>query len=135
MYFRGNLENNDQVYTAHARLVEGSDLLEWDIQMNGIPIQVNGVSTGMEVIAKWELVGADNQDIFYTDSNGLEMQKRVLNQRPDFKLVTDMQVSSNYYPINSAIALRDTKTNMQMTVMNDRSQGGAVIKNGAIELM
>ena len=46
-----------------------------------------------------------------------------------------MQVSSNYYPINSAIALRDTKTNMQMTVMNDRSQGGAVIKNGAIELM
>ena len=135
MYFRGNLENNDQVYTAHARLVEGSNLLEWDIQMNGIPIEVNGVSTGMEVIAKWELVGADNQDIFYTDSNGLEMQKRVLNQRPDFDLVTDMQVSSNYYPINSAIALRDTKTNMQMTVMNDRSQGGAVIKNGAIELM
>ena len=135
MYFRGNLENNDQVYTAHARLVEGSNLLEWDIQMNGIPIEVNGVSTGMEVIAKWELVGADNQDIFYTDSNGLEMQKRVLNQRPDFELVTDMQVSSNYYPINSAIALRDTKTNMQMTVMNDRSQGGAVIKNGAIELM
>ena len=135
MYFRGNTQNNDQVYTAHARLVEGSNLLEWDIQMNGIPIQVNGVSTGMEVIAKWELVGADNQDIFYTDSNGLEMQKRVLNQRPDFNLVTDMQVSSNYYPINSAIALRDTKTNIQMTVMNDRSQGGAVIKNGAIELM
>ena len=59
--------------------------------------------------------------IYYTDSNGLEMQKRVLNQRPDYKLVTDMQVSSNYYPINSAIAFRDTKTNMQMTVMNDRS--------------
>ena len=59
--------------------MEGSNLLEWDIQMNGIPIEVNGVSTGMEVIAKWELVGADNQDIFYTDSNGLEMQKRVLN--------------------------------------------------------
>ena len=46
-----------------------------------------------------------------------------------------MQVSSNYYPINSAIAFRDTNTNMQMTVMNDRSQGGSVIEAGAIELM
>jgi len=61
------------------------------------------------------------------------MQKRTLDQRPDFTLVTDQKVSSNYYPINSAIAFRDDTT--QMTVMNDRSQGGAVIEDGAIELM
>ena len=79
MYFRSELNNNDQVYTAHARLVEGQNLIEWEIQMNGIPVKVDGVSTGMEVVAKWELVGADNAGVFYTDSNGLEMQKRVLN--------------------------------------------------------
>ena len=50
----------------------------------------------------------DNGETFYTDSNGLEMQKRKLNERPDYTLSTNMTVSSNYYPINSAIALRDT---------------------------
>ena len=49
------------------------------------------------------------------------MQKRMLNERPDFTLSTDMKVSSNYYPINSAIAFRDANSGMQMTVMNDRS--------------
>ena len=47
-----------------------------------------------------------NEGVFYTDSNGLEMQKRVLNQRPDYTLVTNMTVSSNYYPVTSAIAFR-----------------------------
>jgi hypothetical protein len=89
--------------------------------MNGIPIEIMGISTGMEVVAKWELIGADNQETFYTDSNGLEMQQRMLNERPDFTLSTDMKVSSNYYPINSAIAFRDANSGMQMTVMNDRS--------------
>ena len=54
----------------------------------------------------------DNGETFYTDSNGLEMQKRVLNQRPDFTLKTDMRISSNYYPINSAIAIRDSKSTL-----------------------
>lgn len=36
------------------------------------------------------------------------MQKRILNYRPTWTLSTDMTVSSNYYPINSAIAIRDT---------------------------
>ena len=63
------------------------------------------------------------------------MQKRVLNQRPDYTLATNMTVSSNYYPINSAIAIRDPDSQLQMTVMNDRAQGGSVIEAGPIELM
>jgi len=73
---------------------------------------------GMEVVAKWNLAGIDNEDIFYTDSNALEMQKRVRNYRPDFTLETEMKVSSNYYPINSAIAIIDTAKQIQVTVMN-----------------
>lgn len=104
--------------------------------MNGIPIEVDKIKTGMEVIAKWQIMDAvSNEETFYTDSNGLEMQKRILNQRPDYNLQTNMTISSNYYPINSAIAFRDAASTLQMTVMNDRAQGGSVIKNGAIELM
>jgi lysosomal alpha-mannosidase len=63
------------------------------------------------------------------------MQKRIRDKRPSFNLTTDQTVSSNYYPINSAIAIVDESTNLQLTVMNDRSQGGASLANGAIELM
>ena len=89
----------------------------------------------MEVVAKWQLMDVSNDEIFYTDSNGLEMQKRVLNQRPDYPLVTNMTVSSNYYPIGSAIAFRDAGSTLQMTVMNDRAQGGTSIEDGSIELV
>jgi len=73
---------------------------------------------GREVVAKWSFDRFDNQGVFYTDSNGLEMQKRVRNYRPDFTLDTPMKVSDNYYPINSAIAMRDEARNLQVTVMN-----------------
>jgi len=90
---------------------------------------------GREVVAKWNFDGIDNEDVFYTDSNGLEMQRRVKDARPDFTLDTKMKVNDNYYPINSAIAMRDTTKNVQVTVMNQHSQGGGVIQNGSIELM
>jgi len=38
------------------------------------------------VILKITDKGIDNGDVFYTDSNGLELQKRVLNYRPTWKL-------------------------------------------------
>ena len=53
MHYRKDLRTTEQVYTAHVRLVEGSDLLEWEIQMNGISIEDGKVQTGMEVVAKW----------------------------------------------------------------------------------
>jgi len=51
LYFRDTMWTNDDVYTAHVRLVEGSELLEWEIQMNGISIEYG--HGGREVIAKW----------------------------------------------------------------------------------
>ena len=62
---------------------------------------------GREVVAKWNFDGIENQSTFYTDSNGLEMQKRIRDYRPDFTLDTKMKVNDNYYPINSTIAMRD----------------------------
>ena len=123
----------DATYTALVRNFADSDILEFEVQMVGI--QSKGIKKGKEVTATWKVNGFDNSQTFYTDTNGLEMQKRVLNYRPTWDLVTDEHVSANYYPINQAIAIRDTQQNLQMTVMNDRSQGGSVIDVGRIELM
>jgi len=50
----------------------------------------------------------DANHTFYTDSNGLEMQTRVFNFSPTFNLSTVQNISANYYPVDSAIAMRDT---------------------------
>ena len=89
---------------------------------------------GREVVAKWTVHDFDNDQTFYTDSNSLEMQKRVLDYRPDFTLNTTMKVNNNYYPVNSAIAMR-SNNGMQVTVVNQHSQGGSSIENGSLELM
>lgn len=59
----------------------------------------------------------------------------MLNYRPTWDLITEESVSSNYYPVNQAIAIRDTAKSVQLTVMNDRSQGGASLSEGSVELM
>jgi hypothetical protein len=66
------------------------------------------------------------------------MQTRKLNHRPTWNLTTaagGLNITANYYPVQTAIAIVDKNTDMQMVVMNDRSQGGSVIQDGRIELM
>lgn len=101
-----------------------------------LEIPVHEDNLGKEVVATFTAMNFDNTEEFYTDSNTLEMQYRKLNWRPDgFKVKTHQVVASNYYPVGSAIAIRDKDTGRQMTVMNDRAQGGSSIRNGEIELM
>jgi len=64
----------------------------------------------------------DPNETFYTDSNGLEMQKRRVDHydRYDFK-PRQTRIPRNYYPINGAIAMRDVNgSRTQVTIMNDR---------------
>lgn len=89
---------------------------------------------GKEVITRFRIPFYQNNQTFYTDSNGREMLKRVLNYRPSFELKEKAEnVSGNYYPITSRITLTDNRT--QFSVLNDRSQGGSSLENGQIELM
>jgi hypothetical protein len=92
-------------------------------------------SFGHEVTVNFIAPEIDNDSTFYTDSSGLAMQKRKLNYRPtwDLNLAAGQNNTANYYPVGSAIAIRDE--NWQLTVMNTRSQGGSVLKKGRIELM
>lgn len=86
--------------------------------------------------------GFDPKGEFFTDSNGLEMIKRVVEKRNfDLQLKNfslESPIPRNYYPIASAISMRDNNgSNVQVTIMNDRTQGGSAdIGNQAtIELM
>jgi lysosomal alpha-mannosidase len=63
------------------------------------------------------------------------MQKRELNKRDefDFEYTEGMNITSNFYPVDSAIYIRDD--DMQLTVSNSHSQGGSAIQKGRIELV
>lgn len=89
---------------------------------------------GKEVISRFRIPFYNNNQTFYTDSNGREMMKRVLNYRPSFALKENVEnVSGNYYPITSRISLTDQQT--RFSILNDRSQGGSSLQDGEIELM
>ena len=76
---------------------------------------------GKEVVVTWKSPNVVHGNIFYTDSNALEMQRRELGKRPTFNVTTNEKHSSNFYPVNSAITVVNETTNLQLTVMNDRS--------------
>ena len=68
------------------------------------------------------------------------MQKRILNYRPTWDINTNYNdsnenITANYYPINSAISMKDINSDRVFTVMNDRSQGGSALSEGNIEFM
>lgn len=99
---------------------EFSDLVEFVVELNGIP--VDGDKKGKDVTVNWRLGDEfDSNSTFWTDSNGLEMQERILNYRPTWEYSGEQNISSNYYPVASAIAMRDTTTKRQVTVLNERS--------------
>jgi hypothetical protein len=119
-----------------------SEIIKFDLELNGISID-DGI--GKDVTINWKFDDFEDGEQFWTDSNGLEMQKRVKDDRFSFNLdKSGMQNASwNYYPVNSAIAMRNIEKNgsspnqgVQVTVMNERSQAGsATIEKGMIEII
>lgn len=109
-------------------------LLKYEVMLYGIP---SSKKLGSEVTVNFYNPSIKNKGVFYTDSNGLEMQKRTLNFRPTWNLTTSANTvaPANYYPVQTAIAIVDTETDLQMLVMNTRSQGGSALQEGRIELM
>ena len=71
---------------------------------------------------------------FYTDSNGREMQKRTRDYRPTWKLNVTEPISGNYYPVDAMMFIKET-SGRQLTLLNDRAQGGSSLYNGQMELM
>lgn len=60
--------------------------------------------------------------------------KRVIDQRESYNYTVTEPVAANYYPLNSHIYLKDNLGN-QLTMLVDRSQGGASLQDGQLEVM
>ncbi|XP_073823591.1 lysosomal alpha-mannosidase-like [Musca autumnalis] len=111
------------------RIYEGVNRVEFEWLVGPIPIEDN---VGKEVITRFTS-NLKTAGVFYTDSNGREMLRRVRNEREYFKPNMTESVSGNYYPITSRIAMETSAR--RVALLNDRAQGGSSLKDGALELM
>lgn len=111
------------------RLYKGARNVEIEFTVGPVPFDHN---FGHEVITKYTTDIASDAH-YYTDSNGRELMTRIRDYRPTWKLNLTEPVSSNYYPVNALINIKDDDT--QLTILTDRSEGGASMQDGEIELM
>jgi len=110
-------------------------LIEFEVELSEVPVFDN---VGKDVTVNWRMFdGWDSNQTFWTDSNGLEMQERRINYNPRFEWNKDKNnITGNYYPVDSAIAIRDVGRKRQATILNTRPQGGsAELTKGNIELV
>lgn len=128
-----------------------SEFIKFDVVMNEIPIAkmvgeildseyaaMSEHERGKDVVMNWEFLDGFNTDHnMWIDFNGLDMQQKRLWERKEFKYNKTENIASNFYPVTSAIAIRDKNSSKQVTVMTDRSQAGSagLRKSRNIELM
>lgn len=125
--------NESMKSLVHVSIDKELPLIKIDVDLDSLPLEQ--AYNGYEVVPNFHVANFDNAKTFFTDSNGLEMQRRVQDYRPTWNLATTQKVTDNYYPINSAISIQDVNSKRRLTVMNDRSQGGTSIAPGTVELM
>ncbi|XP_078495203.1 lysosomal alpha-mannosidase [Ciona intestinalis] len=111
------------------RLYAGKKQIEVEWTVGPIPVHDKW---GKEVISRYE-TNLETNGYFYTDSNGREILERRKDYRPTWHLNQSEFVAGNYYPVNSRIYIHDNQ--VQLTVLNDRSQGGSSLSTGQLELM
>jgi hypothetical protein len=93
----------------HVSLDDDLESIRFNVDLDSLP----GMNKdGHELVVKFKLEYFDNNNTFWTDSNGLEMQKRVLNYRPTWDIQKDQNysldnVTANFYPVTSAISMKD----------------------------
>ena len=122
------------------RINDVSPAVELDWSVGSIPV---GDGFGKEVVSKFTsslFSGENGANVFYTDANGREFQKRVLNFRPTWDFEVHEPIAGNYYPVTAAMYLKDevvqeNKIPAQLSVLCDRAQAAASLKSGEMEFM
>lgn len=106
-----------------------------DIEYTVGPITNGPAPTGMEVISKYATPMA-TQGKWWTDSNCREMQPRVRDFRWSWNYTVIEPVAGNYVPVNCRITTKGANpTDPTLSVTLDRTQGGASMVDGSVELM
>lgn len=114
------------------RVMPGLPYLEVEYTVGPIPV---GDGRGKEIVTRFSSNVRNSKNVFYTDSNGREFIRRQKNYRPTWDINVFEPVAGNYYPVNTAMYIEDGSGNEALTVATDRSQGGASLEEGSIELM
>lgn len=103
--------------------------IDFETRLGAIPI-ADGM--GKEVIHRFQ-TSIKSGDTWYTDAGWEELQLRRRDYRPTWKLNTTEPVSENYFPINLAGMISDSK--LQATILTDRSRGFSSLASGQFESM
>jgi lysosomal alpha-mannosidase len=111
------------------RVYKSERFVEFEWLVGPIPIDDN---TGKEISSRF-YTNMKTNGIFYTDSNGREMLKRLRNHRPTWNVDLKEEIAGNYYPINTKVAIEDEE--VRLSVLTDRAQGGSSVYDGTVELM
>lgn len=129
--------------TARVNINSLEEFVRFNVELNSIPIQEDKI--GKDVIVDWSFLdGFDTKKKLYVDANGLQMIDKELYHRKEYPYESKNPVAANYYPMTSAIAIRNENTTSvggrnqrQITIMNDRSQGASAGLRGQrnIEIM
>lgn len=78
-----------------------NEMIEFDVEL--APINIKD-GTSKDITVNWKLYnGFDANKTFWTDSNALNMIKRTVKE---FER-TDQTIAGNFYPVTSAIVMRD----------------------------
>lgn len=87
------------------------EFIEFDVTLSEVPIDDK---VGKDVIVNWKMFDEfEANKTFWTDSNGLEMQQRWHGYHPEFKRHYEKNnISDSYYPVSSAIAMKDVQKNL-----------------------
>lgn len=111
------------------RIYRDENHAEFEWLVGAIPIEDN---VGKEIVTRF-LTGLKTDGVFWTDSNGREMIKRIRNHRDTWVVTLEEKVAGNYYPVTAKIAIEDDES--RLSILNDRSQGGSSLVDGSVELM
>lgn len=124
--FRINLNPAGFITT---KVYDNLNFIETEWVVGPIPIDDK---VGKEYVIKYETNIINNGE-FFTDSNGRQLLKRKLDFRPQWNLTLAEPVPGNYYPVTNEIYIENGDT--RMTILTDRSEGGASLVEGEVELM
>jgi hypothetical protein len=98
------------------------------------PIDFRSDYWGKEIVSTYSSNLKTNAT-WYTDSNGRDSIERVRNHRFSWNYTVNQPVSGNYAPVNAFISTKDAQSGVTLTVNTDRTQSGASIADGEVELM
>jgi lysosomal alpha-mannosidase len=112
------------------RLCSGQAFVELTTALGTLELGDNGREVVMQLRTD---IASDRT--WYTDSEGLEMQKRVKNTRFNFPYETLQPVASNFMPVNTHVKMNATAGGRNIAVMADRSRATASLDDGALEFL